>query len=114
MAQVFEFKLLPAVLMHAKGYVALENTAVGIGTDRYVMILISDCAMINPAAQRMSSPCKGQAHDALEALRQVIQGFNYNLWDNKNNVHGIAASLRSASFLSLGLSDINSHWRELR
>jgi hypothetical protein len=79
---------------------------------------------------------EGQAHDALQALRQVIQEFNYNLLDKKNNVHGIAATLRSESFLrvltsdkqiaartyrrsrnamlSLGLSETDSHWRELR
>jgi hypothetical protein len=42
---------------------------------------------------------KGQVHDALQALCQVIQEFNYNLLDKKNNVHGIAATLRSESFL---------------
>lgn len=66
----------------------------------------------------------------------MIQEFNYNLLDKKNNVHGIAATLRSESFLrvltldkqiaartyrrsrkamlSLGLSETDTHWRELR
>lgn len=79
---------------------------------------------------------EGQAHDALQALHQVIQELNYNLLDKKNNVHGIAATLWSESFLhvftsdkkiavetyrrlrkvilSLGLSETDSHWRELR
>ena len=79
---------------------------------------------------------EGQAHDALQSLQQVIQEFNYNLLDKKNNVHGIAATLRAELFLcvftsdkkiaaetyrrarkallSLGLSETDSHWRELR
>jgi hypothetical protein len=48
---------------------------------------------------------KGQAHDALQALRQVIQKFNYTLLDKKNNVHGIAVTLRSESFLHVFTSD---------
>ena len=43
--------------------------------------------------------CEGQAHDALQALHQMIQVFNYNLLDKKNNVHGIVATLQSESFL---------------
>jgi hypothetical protein len=79
---------------------------------------------------------EGQAHDALKSLRQIIQEFNHNLLDKKNNVHGITATLRSESFLrvftsdkqiaaatyrrarnamiSLGLSSTDSLWRELR
>jgi len=48
---------------------------------------------------------EGQAHDALQALRQVIQEFNYNLLDKKNNVHVIAATLGSESFLHVFTSD---------
>jgi hypothetical protein len=78
---------------------------------------------------------EGQAHDALKSLRQVIQEFNHNLLDKKGNVHGIAATLRSESFLrvltsdkriaattyrrarnamiNLGLSKTDLQWREL-
>jgi len=79
---------------------------------------------------------EGQAYDSLQSLRQVIQEFNYNLLDKKNNVHGLSATLRSETFLrvftsdkrahaetyrrardamiSLGLSETDSKWRELR
>ena len=43
--------------------------------------------------------CDGQADDALHTLCQVIQEFNYNLLDKKNNVHGIVVTLQSESFL---------------
>ena len=78
---------------------------------------------------------EGQAHDALKSLRQIIQEFNHNLLDKKNNVHGITATLHSELFLrvftsdkqiaaatyrrarnamiSLGLSSTDSLWREL-
>ena len=36
---------------------------------------------------------EGQAHNALQALHQVIQEFNCNLLDKKNNVHSIVATL---------------------
>ena len=42
---------------------------------------------------------EGQAHNALQSLRWVIQEFNYNLLDKKNNIHGIAATLQAKSFL---------------
>ena len=48
---------------------------------------------------------EGQAHDALQALHQVIQEFNYNLLDKKDNMHSIAATLRSESFLCVFTSD---------
>jgi hypothetical protein len=79
---------------------------------------------------------EGQAYDALSSLRQVIQEYNYNLLDKKNNVHGVAAGLRSESFLrilnkdkkatvnkyrrarhallGLGLPKTDMRWRELR
>jgi hypothetical protein len=41
---------------HAKGSVALVNTALRIETDRYVIKLISDCAMIDPAAAQRTPP----------------------------------------------------------
>ena len=44
---------------------------------------------------------EGQAYDALSSLRQVIQEYNYNLLDKKHNVHGVAAGLRSESFLHI-------------
>ena len=48
-----------------------------------------------------SSLQEGQAYDALSSLRQVIQEYNYNLLNKKNNVHGVAAGLRSKSFLRI-------------
>jgi hypothetical protein len=79
---------------------------------------------------------EGQAYDTLSSLRQVIQEYNYNLLDKKNNVHGVSAGLRSESFLrmlnkdkfssvrkyqcarnamvGLGLSTTDTRWRELR
>ena len=42
---------------------------------------------------------EGHAHDALQAFCQVIQEFNYNLLDKKNNMHGIVATLQSELFL---------------
>ena len=79
---------------------------------------------------------EGQAHNALKSLCQVIQEFNHNLLDKTGNVHGIAATLQSESFLhvftsdkciaattyrrarnamiNLGLSKTNLQWRELR
>lgn len=48
---------------------------------------------------------EGQAHDALQSLRQVIQEFNYNLLDKRGNVHGVQATLRSESFLRLFTAD---------
>jgi hypothetical protein len=79
---------------------------------------------------------EGQAYDALSSLRQVIQEYNYNLLDKKHNIHGVAAGIRSESFLrmltsdkrssankyrrarnaliSLGLPQTDERWRELR
>lgn len=48
---------------------------------------------------------EGQAHDALQSLRQVIQEFNYNLLDKRDNVHGLDAVLRSETFLRLFTTD---------
>src|ERR1700729_682969 len=55
-----------------------------------------------------SSLREGQAHDALSTLRQVIQEYNYNLLDKKNNVHGLVATLRSESFLCTLTTDKRS------
>jgi len=52
--------------------------------------------------------CEGQAYDALSSLRQVIQEYKYNLLDKKHNVHGVAAGLRSESFLCILNKDKNS------
>lgn len=48
---------------------------------------------------------EGQAYDALQSLHQVIQEFNYNLLDKRGNAHGVQATLRSESFLSLFTAD---------
>lgn len=78
---------------------------------------------------------EGQAHDALSALRQVIQEYNHNLLDKNGNIHGTKEGLRSATFfkilsadkmsavakyrsaraalLSLGLPHNDTIWREL-
>lgn len=79
---------------------------------------------------------EGQAYDALQALRQVIQEWNHSLLDKKDNVYGIAESTRAQSFMralaadklaaandyrrawramiQLGLSADDHHWRELK
>jgi hypothetical protein len=51
---------------------------------------------------------EGQAYDALSSLRQVIQEYNYNLLDKRHNVHGVAAGIRSESFLRILTSDKRS------
>lgn len=79
---------------------------------------------------------EGQAYDALHSLRQIIQEWNYNLLDKKDNIHGIAENLRSGKFLrnlnadkqvaaskyrcarhamlNLGLAETHHRWQELK
>jgi hypothetical protein len=44
---------------------------------------------------------KGQAHDALHAVREAIKTFNYNLAFKKTNIHRQRANTRAQNFLQL-------------